>query len=75
MGFTDLELRQGERLLMQGAANKWQTVGSKGGNLFLTDQRIVFKAHALNFGPNLMNTNFPIFKHKAIPLISRQHQI
>ena len=50
MGFTELELRQGERLLMQGAANKWQTVGSKGGNLFLTDQRIVFKAHALNFG-------------------------
>ncbi|WP_407446174.1 GRAM domain-containing protein [Fibrobacter sp.] len=50
MGFTELELRQGERLLMQGAANKWQTVGSKGGNLFLTDQRIVFKAHAFNFG-------------------------
>ncbi len=50
MGFTKLELRQGERLLMQGAANKWQVVGSKGGNLFLTDQRIVFMAHALNFG-------------------------
>ena len=50
MGFTELELRHGERLLMQGAANKWQTVGSKGGNLFLTDQRIVFKAHAFNFG-------------------------
>ena len=50
MGFTELALRQGERLLMSGAANKWQTVGSKGGKLFLTDQRIVFQAHGLNFG-------------------------
>ncbi|MBO5439702.1 MAG: PH domain-containing protein [Clostridia bacterium] len=50
MGFTELDLRPGERLLMSGAANKWQTVGSKGGKLFLTDQRIVFKAHAINFG-------------------------
>lgn len=50
MGFKELDLRQGERLLMQGSANKWQTIGSKGGNLFLTDQRIVFKAHGFNFG-------------------------
>ena len=50
MGYTQLVLRQGERLLMSGAANKWQTVGSKGGVLFLTDQRIVFQAHAFNFG-------------------------
>ena len=50
MGFTELTLRQGERLLMSGAANKWQTVGSKGGKLFLTDQRIVFQAHGFNFG-------------------------
>lgn len=50
MGFTELALRQGERLLMSGAANKWQTVGSKGGKLFLTDQRIVFQAHGFNFG-------------------------
>ena len=50
MGFTELSLRQGEKLLMSGAANKWQTIGSKGGKLFLTNQRIVFKAHAFNFG-------------------------
>lgn len=50
MGFTELELRPGEKLLMSGVANKWQKVGSKGGKLFLTDQRIVFKAHAINFG-------------------------
>lgn len=50
MGFTELTLRQGERLLMSGTANKWQTVGSKGGKLFLTDQRIVFQAYGFNFG-------------------------
>ncbi len=50
MKFTELSLRQGEKLLMSGAANKWQTVGSKGGKLFLTDQRIVFQAHGFNFG-------------------------
>ena len=50
MGFTKLSLRQGEQLLMSGTANKWQTVGSKGGMLFLTNQRIVFQAHVFNFG-------------------------
>lgn len=50
MGFSNLDLRQGERLLMSGSANKWQIVGSKGGKLFLTDQRIVFQAHGFNFG-------------------------
>lgn len=50
MNFTKLELRPGEQLLMSGAANKWQTIGSKGGQLFLTNQRLVFQAHALNFG-------------------------
>ncbi len=50
MAFTELELQSGEKLLLQGAANKWQRVGSKGGMLFLTNQRLVFKAHALNFG-------------------------
>jgi hypothetical protein len=50
MGFTDLAIRNGEKLLFRGPANKWQKVGSKGGYLFLTDQRIVFQAHAFNFG-------------------------
>lgn len=50
MGFTELVLRQGEVLLMSGAANKMQTFGSKGGKLFLTNQRIVFQAHGFNFG-------------------------
>jgi len=50
MSFNQLDLRNGEILLMSGAANKWQAYGSKGGMLFLTNQRIVFKAHAFNFG-------------------------
>ena len=50
MGYTQLALRKGERLLMSGLANKWQTIGSKGGMLFLTNKRIVFQAHAINFG-------------------------
>ncbi len=50
MGFTELTLRQNERFLMSGTANKLETNGSKGGKLFLTDQRIVFQAHAFNFG-------------------------
>ncbi len=50
MGFKDLELRENEEILISGAANKWQTVGSKGGKLFLTNQRLIFKAHGFNFG-------------------------
>lgn len=49
MAIKELALRQGERLLMSGGANKWSTVGSKGGHLFLTDQRVVFRAHKFNF--------------------------
>ena len=50
MGYTRFALRKDERLLMSGPANKWQIIGSKGGMLFLTNKRIVFQAHAFNFG-------------------------
>lgn len=50
MSFTEIELRPGENLLMADVANKMQTFGSKGGKLFLTDQRLVFKAHGFNIG-------------------------
>ena len=45
-------LEEGERLVMEGAANKRQLGGlaSKGGTLFLTDRRVVFKTGALNIG-------------------------
>ena len=45
-------LEEGEILLMEGAANKRQLGGlaAKGGTLFLTDRRLVFKTGALNIG-------------------------
>ena len=71
MTFKELELRSGEKLLLEGAASKWQKIGSKGGKLFLTNQRIVFKAHGFNFGSkideyelsqiNAKNNTFEIF--------------
>ncbi len=46
-----------ERIVFQGAANMQYQKGlasvlgyNKGGKLTLTDRRLVFKAHALNFG-------------------------
>ena len=45
-----LDLKNNEQLIFDGVANKWQTFGSKGGKLFLTNQRLVFIAHVLNFG-------------------------
>lgn len=55
--FTELELKDGEQLLLSGFANKWQRFGSKGGKLFLTDRRLVFKAHAFNFGSKIDEYN------------------
>ena len=45
-------LMPGEKIIMEGAANKRQLGGllTKGGHLVLTDRRLVFIAHALNFG-------------------------
>lgn len=55
--FTELELKGGEHLLLSGLANKWQRFGNKGGKLFLTDRRLVFKAHAFNFGSKIDEYN------------------
>jgi len=46
----ELVLNPGENLIMEGFANKWQTLGNKGGKLYLTNQRLVFIAHRFNFG-------------------------
>lgn len=51
MSFTDLEnLLPDEEILMEGFANWNTTLNSKGGKLFLTNKRIIFKAHLINFG-------------------------
>lgn len=51
MSFTKLKnLLPDEYILMEGLAN-WNTPFiSKGGKLFLTNKRIIFKAHWINFG-------------------------
>ena len=45
-----LTLNPNEHLLLDGPANKYQKVGNKGGKLYLTNQRLVFIAHAFNLG-------------------------
>lgn len=51
MGFKEFHPRNGETLIYSGVANEWTKYGtSKGGMLFLTNQRLVFQAHALNIG-------------------------
>jgi len=44
----NIELRNNETLIKQGAANHWQGWEAVGGRLFLTDQRLVFKSHSFN---------------------------
>ena len=54
-------LDKDESVLMEGSANKKQFLGiTKGGKLILTSKKIVFIAHALNFGS----------KYDEIPLSS-----
>ena len=49
-----MDLLPNEQIIMEGAANKQQSFFSnKGGKLILTNQRLVFKAHAFNFGSKL----------------------
>lgn len=45
-------LMPNEQIIMEGAANKRQVGGiaSKGGHLYLTNKRLIFKAHAFNLG-------------------------
>ena len=47
-------LEPSESVIMEGKANMQQGLGvNKGGSLILTDRRLVFKAHAFNFGSKL----------------------
>ncbi len=47
-------LQEGESIIMEGNANMKQALGiTKGGKLYLTNQRLVFKAGKLNFGSKL----------------------
>lgn len=58
MSFAELDdLLPEEEILMDGFAN-WNTLySSKGGKLFLTNKRIIFKAHFINFGKKYFECN------------------
>lgn len=43
------ELRQGELVIKEGAANLQKNVEAVGGKLYLTNQRLIFESHKLNF--------------------------
>ncbi|AZZ93534.1 MULTISPECIES: GRAM domain-containing protein [unclassified Hahella] len=43
-----IHLAPGEDILKEGAANLQKNVETVGGKLYLTNQRLVFRAHALN---------------------------
>jgi len=42
------ELRQGEQIVKEGAANLQKNIETVGGKLCLTNQRLVFEAHKIN---------------------------
>lgn len=41
-------LRDGERIIKEGAANLQKNIETVGDKLYLTNQRLVFEAHTLN---------------------------
>jgi len=43
------ELRFGEQVVKEGAANLQKNIETVGGKLYLTSQRLVFEAHKINF--------------------------
>ncbi|OWP51248.1 hypothetical protein [Pseudomonas nitroreducens] len=43
------ELRSSETVIRKGAANLQRGIETVGGHLYLTNQRLVFEAHAINF--------------------------
>lgn len=42
------ELRQGEKLVKDGAANLQKNIETVGGKLYLTNQRLIFESHKFN---------------------------
>ena len=43
-----MQLRKGEQIVKEGAANLQKGIEAVGGRLYLTNQRLVFEAHRLN---------------------------
>lgn len=61
-----INLNPGERLLREGFANLQRGAETVGGKLFLTDQRLLFQSHSLNFrtGP----TDIPVREIRGVRL-------
>lgn len=45
-------LSQGEHVIKQGAANLQRGLETVGGKLYLTNERLIFEAHKINFQSN-----------------------
>ena len=54
----DIELQQGEEIIKKGAANHFVKIESVGGQLFLTNERVVFKSHSINIQTHELSIPF-----------------
>ncbi len=53
----DFKLQEGEKIIKQGSANLSNIVNSKGGKLYLTNQRLIFIGHGMNIGNDAYAVN------------------
>lgn len=55
---VDFRLQEGEELIKKGKANYASNlINKQGGELYLTNQRLIFKAHGLNVGDKMTIIN------------------
>lgn len=59
-------LRNGERIIKEGAANLQKNIETVGGKLYLTNHRIVFEAHTFNVQDGAIEVDIPNI-HSAEP--------
>lgn len=53
------ELRSGERIIKEGAANLQKNIETVGGRLYLTNQRVVFESHKFNVQSGVTEIEIP----------------
>jgi len=54
---VDIQLLAGETVLKRGKANKFTLINSQGGELVLTDKRLIFNGHGVTSAPT--SSRFP----------------
>jgi hypothetical protein len=71
---VQIDLLPGETLLFQTKANHFKGIEGVGGKLSLTDQRLVFRSHALNIQSHVLNIPLQnighVERYKTIGLIN-----